>query len=98
MPLKRGPTVPDIEVAENQTAAPTLDAILAGFEDRILAILTTHLDPIVAALDAHIACLDAQAARFDAQQDIFNHLTIRLDDRSSPGPSEDLDDPIPTVG
>ena len=77
MPLKRAPTVPDIEVAENQTAVPTLDAILAGFEDRILAILTTHLDPIVAALDAHIACLDAQAARFDAQQDILNRLTTQ---------------------
>ena len=60
MPLKRAPTVPDVEVAENQAAAaPTLDAILAHFEDRILEILTTWLAPIVMALDAHTARLDA---------------------------------------
>jgi len=52
--------VPSIEVTENQIAAPTIDAILVRFEDRILEILTTHLDPIVTALDAHSARLDAQ--------------------------------------
>ena len=91
MPLKRVTTVPDTEISENQTVAPTIDAILARFEDRILEILTTWLAPIVAALDAH-------TARLDTQQDILNHLTARLDDRSSPGPSEDLDDPTPIVG
>jgi len=88
---KRVTTVSDTEVSENQTVAPTIDAILACFEDRILEILTTRLAPIVTALDAHTAHLDTQ-------QDIFNRLTIRLDDRSSPGPSEDLDDPTPTIG
>ena len=82
---------PNIEVVENQTAAPTLDAILAGFEDRILAILTTRLDPIVTALDAH-------TARLDAQQEILNRLTTRRDDRSSSSSSEDIDDPTPKVG
>jgi len=91
MPSKRVTTVPDTEVSENQTMAPIIDAILARFEDRILEILTTRLAPIVTALDAH-------TARLNTQQDILNHLTTRLDDRSSPGPSEDLDDPTPTVG
>ena len=63
-----------------------MDAILARFEDRILEILTTRLDPIVTALDAHSACLDAQ-------QEILNRLTTRRDDRSSSSSSEDLDDP-----
>ena len=41
--------VPDIVVMQNQTAAPTLHAILTGFEDRILAILIMSLDPIARA-------------------------------------------------
>ena len=68
-----------------------MDAILARFEDRILEILTTHLDPFVTALDAH-------SARLDAQQEILDRLVIRRDDRSSSSSSEDLDDPMPTVG
>ena len=91
MPPKRAPTVLNIEVVENQTAAPTMDAILARFEDRILEILTTRLDPIVTALDAH-------SARLDAQQEILDRLVTQRDDRSSSSSSEDLDDPTPTVG
>ena len=91
MPPKRTPTVPDIEVAENQPAAATLDAALARFEGRILEVLTSRLDPIVATLDAH-------SARLDAQQETLNRLVTRLDDRNSPSPSEDLDDPTPTIG
>jgi len=68
-----------------------MDAILARFEDRILEILTTRLDPIVTTLDAHLAHLDAQ-------QEILDRLVTQRDDRSSSSSSEDLDDPTPTVG
>ena len=89
--------VPDIEVANSQPAAVTLDAILARFEDRILEILTTCLNPIIMALDAHTVRLDAQAVRLDAQQEIFDHLATQPNDRNSSSSSEDLADPTPPV-
>ena len=55
--------LPDIQVAENQSAAATLNMVLARFEDRILEILTTYLNPIV--------------ARFNAHQEILNDLTTQ---------------------
>jgi len=67
-----------------------MDAILARFEDRILEILTTHLDAIVTALDVHSVSLDDQ-------QEILDRLVIQSDDRSSSSSSEDLDDTTPTV-
>ena len=95
---KTAPTVPDIEIADNQPAAATLDAVLARFEDTIPEILTTYLDPIVTALDAHATHLDIQAACLDAQQEIFDRLVAQRDNRNSSSSSEDFDNPIPTVG
>ena len=76
--------LPDIQVAENQSAAATLNMVLARFEDMILEILTTYLDPIV--------------ARFNAHQEILNDLTTQWDDRSPSSLSEEHDDLAPMVG
>ena len=71
---KRAPIVPDIEVAENQPATATLNAVLARFEDRILEILTTRLDPIVTALDAHTTGLNAVLS----PRSIRTHQVVKL--------------------